>query len=58
MSKEEILEKLNQIYQEMKSLYNIKELKLYYYGELCFYLGMEYIEKSIRLIQGEENEQL
>lgn len=56
MNKEEILEKLNKIYQEMKSLYNIKELKLYYYGELCFYLGMEYIEKSIRLIKEEKND--
>ena len=43
MNKEEILEKLNKIYEEMKSLYNVKDLKSYYYGELSFYLGMEYI---------------
>lgn len=51
MSKEQLLKKINKLYEEMKTIYYLKELKKYYYADLCFYLGMEYIIKSIKLIK-------
>lgn len=54
--KEEIIEKIKKLYEEMQEIDNSRILKKCETGDLCFYLGTSYIRKAIRELENEKYE--